>query len=301
MQFLVSGASGMIGSAVVSRFTASGHRVLRLTRSLAPAGSGSINWNPESGQAPALPDGEIDAVIHLAGENIGSGRWNKLKKERIRNSRIAGARMLLQSLACLRNPPKVLLAASAVGYYGDRGDEILREDSSPGTGFLAGVCRELEAEVGLAGERGIRAVSLRFGVVLSRIGGALPMMLRPFRIGLGGALGSGRQFMSWIVLEDAVRVIEHCLAAESLLGAVNASSPQPVRNHDFAKVLGRVLRRPALLAVPSFALRLAVGEMADEALLASQRVEPARLQSSNFAFRCPDLEGALRNLLFPGN
>ncbi|MGH9402758.1 MAG: TIGR01777 family oxidoreductase [Terriglobia bacterium] len=295
MQILVTGAGGLIGSEVVSRLTANGHQVLRLSRS--PSSPDQISWDPEAGRAPSLPDGALDAVIHLAGENISSRRWDEKKKAHIRDSRVKGVRLLCQSLIQLKKLPRTLLIASAVGYYGNRGDEILTEQSPPGSGFLAGVCRDLEAEADAATQKGIRTVILRFGVVLSAWSGALPVMARPFRMGLGGVLGGGRQFMSWIALEDAVGVIETCLRAESLSGPVIAASPNPARNREFAKTLGRTLRRPVWAPVPSFALRLALGEMAEELLLSSQRADPVILKSTGYLFRFPELEGALRNLL----
>lgn len=297
MQFLVTGASGMIGTEVVSHLTAGGHSVIRLSRSVSAPDPGRIHWNPEVDDELQLPETGFDGVVHLAGENIGSGRWNEGKKTRIRESRLSGARLLCGALARLKRPPRVLVSASAVGYYGDRGDEILDEQSSAGRGFLASVCRDLEAEIALAGERRIRSVSLRFGVVLSQKAGALRAMLRPFRAGLGGALGDGRQYMSWIALEDAGLAVEHCLGTESLQGPVVGASPRPVTNLEFVKTLGKILGRPAVLRVPAFALRCAFGEMADETLLASQRVNPARLLSTRFLFRYPDLESTLRALL----
>ncbi|MGH9396185.1 MAG: TIGR01777 family oxidoreductase [Terriglobia bacterium] len=297
MQFLVSGASGMIGSAVVSRLIAGGHGIIRLTRASSSPDFSRIHWNPESDIAPDLPETTFDAVIHLAGESVGSARWSERKKARIRESRVNGARLLCGSLARLKRPPRVLVSASAAGYYGDRGDDILDEESGPGSGFLAGVCRDVEAEIALAGEQGIRAISLRFGVVLSKEAGSLAVMLRPFRMGLGGALGSGRQYMSWIALDDAAGVIEHCLRTEALRGPVIAASPCPVTNRQFVKTLGQVLGRPAALPLPAFALRLALGQVAGELLLASQRLNPVRLKSTGFLFRYPELEGALRSLL----
>lgn len=301
MQILVTGASGFIGSALVSRLNTAGHQVLRLTRSTSQLGPDQISWNPQAGIAPLLPDSTINAVVHLAGENIGSGRWSREKKNRIRESRVNGIRLLIQTFARLRQPPRALLMASAVGYYGNQDDEILTEISPPGRGFLAEVCRDMEREADAAAQHGIRTVILRFGVVLSARGGALPLMTRPFRMGLGGVLGSGRQFMSWIVLEDALGVIEKCLNSESVNGPVIAASPSPVRNREFAKMVGRTLHRPVWAPAPSFALRLVLGEMADEMLLSSQRAEPAVLKSLGYVFSFPELEGALRNLLLGGN
>jgi uncharacterized protein (TIGR01777 family) len=240
---------------------------------------------------------EPDAVVHLAGENIAAGRWTERQKARIRDSRVKGTRLLCDLLARYSPPPKALVCASAVGYYGDRGDEILKEESAPGSDFLFDVCREWEAATQTAVERGIRVVNLRIGVVLSPLGGALAKMLTPFKLGAGGVIGSGRQYMSWIALDDVVRAFHFALTNQSLLGPVNAVAPNPVTNRDFTRTLGRVLSRPTVFPMPAFAARLAFGEMADALLLASTRVEPARLLAGSFIFRYPDLEGALRHLL----
>lgn len=296
MRVLVTGARGFIGSALIPRLQAAGHQTLILTRSDASLGADYITWNPETGLVPSLP-GAIDAVVHLAGENVGAGRWSEKRKARIRDSRVKGIRVLGQALARLGKPPQTALVASAVGYYGDRGDEILTESSPPGSGFLAGVCREVEQETAASIPCETRTVILRFGMVLSGQAGALPMMARPFRMGLGGALGSGRQFMAWIALDDAIGVIEKCLDAKAISGPVIAAAPNPARNRDFAWALGKALRRPVWAPVPSFALRLMVGEMADELLLSSQRPEPAVLKWVGYDFRFPELEGALQSIL----
>ena len=296
MQIAISGSSGLIGSALVSFLTAGGHRVFRLVRGIAP-GADSIRWDPAVGvRDVALLEG-LDGVVHLAGENIGAGRWTARRKAEIRRSRVEGTRRLCESLARLAKRPKVLVSASAVGFYGDRGEEALNEESPPGNDFLAQVCREWEAATAPAATAGIRVVNLRFGVVLSPAGGALKKMLLPFKLGAGGRIGSGRQFMSWIALDDVVGAIHHALITQSLAGPVNAVAPSPVTNAEFTRTLARVLRRPAIAPVPAFALRLAFGEMADALLLAGQRVLPTRLQASGYTFRFPDLEGALRHLL----
>jgi hypothetical protein len=238
----------------------------------------------------------VEAVVHLAGENIAE-RWTAAKKANIRDSRANGTRVLCEALTGLTPLPKVLVSASAIGYYGDRGAEVLTEDSASGSGFLAEVCRAWEVATEPAHQRGIRVVRLRFGVVLSAAGGALAKMLPPFRLGLGGTLGSGRQYMSWIALDDAVGAIHHAVVTEPLQGPTNAVAPQPVTNQAFTKALGSVLRRPTLLPLPAFAARLIFGEMADELLLASTRVQPAKLQASGYSFRYPELEGALRHVL----
>jgi hypothetical protein len=297
MNILISGSTGLVGSALVHFLSTEGHRVTRLVRSTSPVAESTVSWDPEhhSIATPALDD--LDAVVHLAGENIASGRWTAKKKARIYNSRVQGTRLLCEALAQLSNPPKVLLSASAIGYYGDRGDEILTERSRPGSDFLAQVCREWEDATAAAKECGIRVVNLRLGVVLSPRGGALAKMLTPFRIGAGGVIGDGNQYMSWIALDDAVGAIHHALVTESLHGPVNAVVPQAVTNREFTKTLGGVLKRPTLLPLPGFAARTAFGEMADALLLASSRVEPQQLRETHYDFRYPELEDALRHLL----
>ena len=297
MNVLVTGSSGLVGSALVSQLKGDGHTVTRLVRSRRGAGEAQVIWDPEAGtiDAPSLEG--LDAVVHLAGESIAAGRWTATRKARILESRVKGTRLLAEALAGLRERPKVLVSASAVGYYGDRGEEALREESASGSGFLAEVCRQWEAAAAPAAQAGIRVVHPRFGVILSRAGGALPRLLLLFRFGLGGRLGSGQQFMSWIALDDAVGAICHALTCDDLQGPANTASPTPVRNHEFTKTLGRVLRRPTVFPLPAFAARLALGQMADEMLLASQRVEPAKLLGSGYEFAFPDLDGALRHLL----
>jgi uncharacterized protein (TIGR01777 family) len=239
----------------------------------------------------------LDAAVHLAGENLATGRWTAEKKARIRESRVNGTRFLCEALVRLAQPPKALMCASAIGYYGDRGEAILREDSPAGSGFLAEVCRAWEGAAAAAVQQGIRVVHLRIGVVLSPAGGALAKMLTPFKMGLGGKIGSGQQYMSWIALDDLLGIIHHALTSDTLQGPVNAVAPQPVTNVEFTTTLGRVLARPTLLPMPAFAARLAFGEMAQELLLASTRVVPASLLASGYGFRYPELEGALRHLL----
>lgn len=269
----------------------------RLVRSAPRSGANEVQWGPDQGSV-ATPGLEgMDAVVHLAGENIATGRWTAAKKTRIYNSRVQGTRLLCEALAQLINPPKVLVSASAIGYYGDRGDRVLREDSPPGDDFLAHVCRAWEEAVEPARQRGIRVVNMRFGIVLSPAGGALSKMLTPFKIGLGGVIGSGEQYMSWIALDDVVGAIHHALGTETLQGPVNTVAPQPVTNREFTKTLGRVLGRPTLIPMPAFAARAAFGEMADALLLASTRVDATKLRESDYAFRFADLESALRHLL----
>jgi len=297
LRVLVTGSTGFVGSALVPVLSASGHRIGRLVRTLPRKGKGEIQWGPETGfiDAPRLE--AMDGVVHLAGENIASDRWTAEKKAKIRDSRVDGTRLLSDALAGLKQPPKVLVCASAIGYYGDRGDELLTEDSAPGTGFLAEVCREWEAATKSAEDKGIRVVRLRFGMVLSPTGGAMAKLLPPFKKGLGGVLGTGRQYVSWITLDDLVGVIVHALTTEALQGPVNAVTPNPVTNRELTRTLGRLLGRFTIFPMPAAAAHLVFGEMADEVLLASQRVQPARLLTTGYDFRYPELEGALQHLL----
>jgi uncharacterized protein (TIGR01777 family) len=293
MKVLISGATGLVGSALVPFLTTGGHEAARLSRR---AGPEDVAWDPVARELDAGALEGMDGVVHLAGENI-AGRWTAARKERIRRSRIDGTRLLAERLASLDRKPRVLVCASAIGYYGDRGDEILREDSPAGSGFLAEVCREWEAAAEPARRAGIRVVHLRFGVILTSAGGALAQMLTPFRMGLGGRVGSGRQYLSWVSLDDAVGAIHHALTREGLHGPVNVVAPRPVTNLELTRTLGRVLSRPTLFPLPAFAARLVFGEMADALLLASARVVPERLQAAGYEFRHPDLEGALRHVL----
>jgi uncharacterized protein (TIGR01777 family) len=294
MKILVSGSTGLVGSELCSFLTANNHHVRRLVRR-SPRGIDEISWDPSSGKLDAEALEGVDAAIHLAGENIAGGRWTAERKRRIRESRIQGTRLLVQALGRLSNPPKSLISVSAVGYYGDRGEEVLAEDSGPGAGFLSNLCREWERATEPASAQGIRVVMPRLGMVLSPKGGALARMLPVFRLGIGGRIGSGRQYMSWIAMDDLLGVFDHAIHCQSLRGPVNAVSPNPVTNLEFSKTLGRILSRPVLFAVPSFAARAALGEMADEILLASARVSPARLRDSGYSFKFPDLEAALRH------
>ena len=288
MKIVVSGSSGLIGSPLVQALEARGDTVVRLRR--------GGQWDPERGTIDRAALEGSDAVIHLAGENI-FGRWTEAKKQRIRDSRVRGTRLVSNALVGLARPPKVLLAASAVGYYGDRGSEKLTERHSPGHDFLAEVAREWEEATGSAGRAGIRVVNMRFGIVLSPAGGALGKMLPPFRLGLGGPIASGAQYVSWIEHSDLLKAIQHLLERDDLSGAMNLTAPNPVTNREFATTLGKVLHRPAVVPVPAFALRLAFGTDGAAMLQGGQRVLPERLVASGFQFAFPTIEAALRYLL----
>lgn len=290
----VTGSTGLIGTALVRALRADGHRVLRLVRSRPAPGSDEVYWNPSAGEmdAPALEG--LDAVVHLAGENLAQPPWTAERKRRILDSRVQGTTLLARTLAGLRSPPRVLVSASGIGVYGDRGDEVLDDAAAPGTGFLAEVVRAWEASADPARAAGIRVVHPRMGVVLSREGGMLAKLLTPFRLGVGGKLGSGRQWLSWVALHDALAGIRFAIDTETLSGPVNLTSPNPVTNEEFTRTLGRVLGRPTALGVPGFALKLALGDLADEALLVSQRGVPDRLRAEGFVFQYPGLEEALR-------
>jgi uncharacterized protein len=296
VKIVISGASGLIGSELIPFLAKGRHHILRLVRK-PQAGPDEIRWNPLKGEIDLGALEGADAVVHLAGENIAGGRWTADKKKRMRESRIQGTRFLAQSLAYLFEPPKAMVSVSAIGYYGNREDEILNEESSPGVGFLPGLCQEWEAATAPAVFRGIRVVIPRIGMVLSASGGALSPMLPVFRLGIGGRIGSGSQYMSWIAMDDLVGIIHHAIQSNSLQGPVNAVSPNPVTNSAFSEILGRVLDRPAIFCLPAFAARLALGEMANEVLLAGARVRPLKLERSKYKFLFPELESALRHIL----
>ncbi len=296
MRIAISGASGLIGSSLVALLTAAGHQVGRLVRG-APQSALDIRWDPAAGTIDRAALAGFDAVVHLAGENIASHRWTSAQKQKIRASRVDSTKLLAETLLVLNPRPQVWVCASAIGFYGDRGDEPLDEASLPGEGFLPDVCRQWEAATRPAADAGIRVVNVRFGVVLSPAGGALKSMLPPFRLGLGGRIGGGRQYMSWIGVDDAVGAIQQALMTDTLHGPVNLVTPHPVTNQEFTKTLGRVLRRPTIFPMPAPVARIAFGEMADALLLSSARVHPARLLTSGYAFRYPQLEPALRHML----
>ena len=299
MKVAVTGATGLIGSALVPFLSSGGHEAVALRRvSGRSGGDGDVaSWDPETGAVSAAALDGLDAVVHLAGENIAGGRWTAGRKARIRDSRVDATRRLAEALAASPRPPRTLVAASAIGFYGDRGGEELDESSAPGDGFLPAVCQAWEAAAAPAREAGIRVVHLRIGIVLTPAGGALGQMLFPFRMGVGGVIGSGRQYMSWVALDDVLGGILHALRTDDLAGAVNLVAPSPATNAEFTKALGRVLRRPTIFPLPAFGARLVFGEMADALLLASTRVVPARLREGGFDFACPGLEDALRHLL----
>jgi uncharacterized protein len=297
-RILVSGVSGPIGIALLPALEASGASITRLMRpnsSVRSSKMEAIAWNPAAPIAPESVSG-FDAVIHLTGESI-AGRWTAEKKAKIRDSRVAGTRNLAQALAQAKGKPQVFICGSAIGYYGDREDEVLTEKSSPGTGFLADVCREWEAATRAASEAGIRTVMIRTGVVLSPAGGALGKMLTPFKMGVGGKIGNGSQWMSWIDVQDMVGAILHILDTNRLQGPVNLVAPKPVTNAEFTRTLASVLSRPAIFPVPAFVVKLAFGEMGEALLLGSQRVEPAHLLESGYVFRFSGLRASLQNNL----
>jgi len=299
MRILLSGATGFIGTSVHEALRADGHQVVALLRRAPPAEPGGpfVLWDPAAGRlAPADLEG-LDAVVHLAGENIAARRWNTARKELLWSSRVASTRLLAETLADLRQKPHSLLCASAVGFYGNRGDEILSEASSPGTGFLAELCQAWESAAQPAQQAGIRLVQLRFGVVLWPSGGMLAKLLPLFRWCLGGRLGSGRQWISWVSRHDLVAAIRYLLTQDHLSGPFNITAPSPVTNAEWTAILSRLLRRPAFFHQPAWLLRLVLGEMADQLLLASTRAIPYRLQDSGFTFRDGILEPALRRML----
>jgi uncharacterized protein len=293
-RILVSGVSGPIGAALLPSLQTRGYEVTRLVRGPA-TGKNQISWNPGKAIAPDAVSG-FDAVVHLAGESI-VGRWTDEKKLKIRDSRVAGTSALAEALAKAKAKPQVFVCSSAIGYYGDRGDEVLNEESTPGSGFLPDVCREWEAATKAAADAGIRTVRMRTGVVLSPKGGALGKMLTPFKMGVGGRIGNGRQWMSWIDVQDMVGAIHHILKSDLLQGPVNMVAPRPVTNAEFTKTLASALSRPAIFPMPAFVVKLAFGEMGETVLLGSQRVEPAQLVGSGYPFRFSSLRASLENIL----
>jgi hypothetical protein len=296
MRILVSGSHGLIGTALAARMRMRGDAVILLVRQPSSASDEAILWQPDAGAVDRAHIEGLDAVVHLAGESI-AGLWTKGRRERIRESRIRGTRLLCESLAQCARPPRVILCASGIGYYGSRGDALLDENEPPGTDFLASVCVNWEAATRPASSRGIRVVLMRTAVVLSPEGGILPRMLGPFRLGLGAEIGNGSQYLSWIALDDLIHAYLFAIADERLEGPANATSPQPVTNREFTRSLARVLGRRAPFRVPAWILRRVLGSMADSLLLASQRAVPARLEQAGFRFSDPDLNGALEKVL----
>ena len=300
MKILVTGSTGLVGTALTRELQRAGHTVCRLvrpetsTQTLSSAQGFDVNWNPSTGELGGAAVG-ADAVVNLAGASIADGRWTPQRKETLRTSRIDTTRALVAALAKMAARPRVLVSASATGYYGNRADEVLTEDSQPGTDFLSEIAKGWEVEAVKAEDLGIRVVRARFGVILAKYGGALPQMMRPFQFGVGGKIGSGSQWMSWITLHDAIAILRLALENEHMRGPINVVSPHSITNAEFTKTLAAVLHRPALF--PAFALRLILGEMADTLLLSSQRVLPTQLQKLNYAFLHPDLHAALQAVL----
>ena len=294
MKTLVTGCSGLVGTELAHRLRGNGHEVVPLVRT---EGSTGIRWNPSEGKIDAAALEGFDAVVHLAGENIADGRWTSAKKERILNSRVGSTKLLADTLARLNRQPRVLVSASAIGYYGNRGDLECDESTTPGDDFLADVCRRWEEASSSASEAGMRVVNARIGVVLTPRGSILKKILFPFRMGVGGVVGNGSQYMSWITLDDLVSVLVELVESDQYRGPVNTVSPQPVTNRVFTKALGRALRRPTIFPMPAFAARLAFGEMADALLLSSTRVVPGRLSEHGFTFKHPDIDTAFSKIL----
>lgn len=295
MKILISGASGFIGNELINFLRTCGHHVSLLVRDHKAVTEGQFLWDPSKNLIDEAAFEGIDAVINLSGENIAGGRWSQERKNKILESRIQATSLLAKTLYKLKNPPSIFLSASAIGFYGDRGDNICNENTINGNGFLAHVCQEWEAAASPAIDKGIRTVFLRFGVVLSKNGGALAKMLLPFKLGLGGALGSGKQYMSWVAIDDVVAIILFALTNAAIEGPVNVVSPNPVTNYQFTKALGQALGRPTFFNVPAFVLRLILGaEMANEFLLSSTRVDPLKLTQEGYSFIYPDLLTALK-------
>jgi uncharacterized protein (TIGR01777 family) len=296
-QIVVTGASGLVGRRLVAELERAGATVIRAVRRPVQDPAREMAWNPDSGQIDARRLEGVDAVVHLAGENIAGGRWTEPFKRKIRDSRVQGTRLIAEAVARCSAKPRTFIAASAIGYYGDRGDESLSESSAPGNDYLARVCQEWEAACQPARDAGVDVANLRIGVVLSPEGGALKKMLLPFKLGVGGKIGNGRQYMSWVAIDDVAGAVVFVLAKPQAAGAVNVVAPRPVTNAEFTKTLGRVLSRPTIAPMPAFAARLAFGEMADALLLSSTRVTPQVLIAAGYQFQQPELESALRHLL----
>lgn len=300
MKILIGGSSGLVGTALIKSLETQGHEIFRLVRH-APNSRTEVEWSPDRYSIALARIEGFDAVVNLAGESIAEGRWTDEKKRKIRESRVKGTKLLGDALANLTTPPKTFISASATGYYGNRGDELLTEESAPGDNFLADVCVEWERATALATEKGIRVVNARFGIILDTEGGALKKMLPPFRMGLGGRIGSGKQWMSWIALDDVIGGINFALKNEAMRGPINFVAPNPVTNAEFTKTLGRVLSRPTIFPIPEFGVRLAFGEMGEALLLGSQRVAPKSLTRAGYEFQYLQLEAALQHELSVGS
>jgi len=296
MWIVISGASGLVGTALTEALRGEGHAVARLVRSGQTASADEIPWDPAVGIIDSAAMEGADAVVNLSGANIAAGRWTARRKEILRSSRLRPTRLLVETMGRLRQKPRVFLSASATGYYGNRGDEILTEASAPGSDFLAALARDWEAEAMRAESAGTRAVILRFGVILSKSGGALPRMLLPFRLGIGGRFGNGAQWMPWVALDDVTGAIRFLIANEEIRGPVNIVAPHPSTNAEFTRALARAVHRPAVLPAPAFMLHLALGEMTD-ALLGSQRARPARLLAAGYSWHYDELEPALTGIV----
>ena len=297
MKILITGASGFIGTELLAYLRGRGHEVRHVVRTEAQLKEDSILWDPQHHElVPADFEG-FDVLIHLAGENIMGGRWTPEKKRKIKESRVMGTRILCELISRLQSPPRLLISTSAIGFYGNRGNEIVSEDSPPGKGFLAEVCQKWEKATEPAIKRGIRVVKLRIGLVLSPKGGALGKMLIPFKLGLGGKIGSGKQWMSWISMDDLMGIFLHIIGRSEIQGAVNAVAPNPVTNQTMTKVLGHALHRPTIFSIPTFAVSLIFGEMGNEMFLCSTRVAPNVLAQTGYSFLYPELDGALNRML----
>lgn len=297
MKILMSGANGLIGNALSKSLTRDGHEIVKLVRRERSVGAPEVEWHPNQELIDASQLEDFDVVVHLAGESIASGRWSDEKKKKIVESRVKGTTLLSRAISGLKKPPHLFISASAIGFYGNRGDELLTEESAPGNDFLANVCIKWEDSAKFAESAGIRTIKVRFGIILDTEGGALEKMLTPFRMGVGGKVGDGQQWMSWIALEDVVSGLRFLMEESSLTGPVNFVAPKPVRNAEFTKTLGSVLSRPTIFPLPAFAARLALGEMADGLLLSSAKVAPEKLQRAGFTFKYPDLRTALQSIL----
>jgi uncharacterized protein (TIGR01777 family) len=298
MKILISGSTGLVGTALAPALTAKGHEVFKLVRR-APSTASEIRWDSEAGfssEDAARLEG-FDAVVHLAGDNVASENWSDDKKRRIRESRTVGTKVLIDALKKCTRPPKAFISASATGFYGNRGAEELTEDSDAGEGFLPDVCKDWESEIRKASDFGARVVMLRIGIVLSKDGGALEKMLTPFKFGVGGVVGSGDQYMSWIALDDLVRAVVFAVENENLRGPVNATAPEPVTNEEFTKALGEALNRPTIIPVPEFAIKMLYGEMGEALVLGGNRVLPKRLEAAGFTFENTEIRKTLRKVL----